>query len=252
MDHTVGMKGMGGLGKFCALKGLATDADVQEHFAGGIYWLVLGKDCTEADVVRRVARIAKQCGGVKVAKSVLEEENIDGAVSKAKRWFSGQRCLLLVDDVWEKDDVGRDIVRRLCEIVDTKKGSRLAFTARDWSVVGNSAAVEFSRRSREVSGEILLRSAGLTEEDVKDHGELVNKTLDLCDGLPMALSVAGSALSMNIQNVRAVNLREIWNEYGPNECLRLLERCHESHTCTRSTCMTARSDCLTGRRSTDH
>ncbi|CDF35626.1 WD40-repeat containing protein [Chondrus crispus] len=204
---------MGGVGKSCALKGLATDADVQEHLSGGIYWIVLGKDCTEADVVRRVARIAKQSGGVKVAKSVLEEESIDGAVSEARRWFSGQRSLLLVDDVWDKNDVGRDIVRRLCEIVDTKKGSRLAFTTRDWSVVGNSEAVEFSKRSREVSREILLRSAGLAEEEVKDYRELVNKTLDLCGGLPMALSVAGSAISMRRRNARDVNLREIWNEY---------------------------------------
>ena len=44
---TVGMKGMGGIGKSCALRGLAVDGEVRKKFCDGIYWLILGQDATK-------------------------------------------------------------------------------------------------------------------------------------------------------------------------------------------------------------
>lgn len=212
--HPVGMKGMSGVGKSCALRGLATDREVRERFPDGIYWLSLGKDCTVENIVRGVARITEQSGGIKIAKAIRDDADIEGAVSKGEQWFAGKRGLLLIDDVWDVVEIGRDIVRRLSQIVDAQKGSRVAFTTRDLHVaVGRSELIEFSSRNRVVSRQILLKAANVTEEDVCNLKPLVDDTLDLCAGLPMALSVAGSAVRMKREICPHVNMTQIWLAY---------------------------------------
>lgn len=62
----------------------------------------LGKDATKSTVVQQLAKIIKASGGSRLAKEVLEEESIDGAVSSARQWFEGNCVLLLIDDAWEE------------------------------------------------------------------------------------------------------------------------------------------------------
>lgn len=124
--HVVGTKGMNGVGKSCALRRLAKDPDIHQPFQEGVYYIILGKDTTtETDVVEQVAKVIEASGGIQTARRVRKEEDIDTAVSKAKKWFPGRRVVLLIDDVGSENDVGRDVVGLLSRIVDTEQGSRV-------------------------------------------------------------------------------------------------------------------------------
>ncbi|CDF32580.1 WD40-repeat containing protein [Chondrus crispus] len=209
----VGMQGMSGVGKSCALRGLATDRDVRARFSDGVYWLGLGEDCNDADLVRQLAALTRQSGGVQAEKQVLEKTRLDGAVFSARLWFAGRRILLLVDDVWASNCVGRDVVRRLGKVTDAATGSCVAFTSRDLAMVGKEESIEFSTRDDSLSRDILFSAAGLREEETKALQGSVVRLLALCGGLPMALSVAGSAIAMRRRVAFNRSLQAVCEEY---------------------------------------
>lgn len=95
----VGVRGMSGVGKSCALRGLAKDVEVCERFWDGIYFRLLGQEATEAQVMQEVAKIMDRSGSNRMAREARDGSSIDDAISKATEWFAGRCLLLLIDDV---------------------------------------------------------------------------------------------------------------------------------------------------------
>ncbi|CDF36555.1 NB-ARC protein [Chondrus crispus] len=219
----VGTKGMGGIGKSCALRGLASDEEVRSRFCDGIYWLVLGQDATERGVMEQLARITRESGGETQAKEVREESVLESAVSRVTEWFKGKTILLLIDDVWREGMVGREgiagskVMSRLREIADVENSSRTAFTAREWGVVEGSEEIQFSTKEDASSLEILLKSADLQREEVEDLGDQTDRILRFCGGLPLALSVVGRAIARHREIAKELCLKNVLDEYL--ECL---------------------------------
>lgn len=77
----IGLTGMGGIGKSCALRGLALDAEIRSRFFDGIYWLDLGHESSKEKVVEKLSRLLRESGGELKAKAVLEESSVDFAIS---------------------------------------------------------------------------------------------------------------------------------------------------------------------------
>lgn len=209
----VGMRGMSGVGKSCALRGLAGDLDVKNWFDGGVYWLSLGQDATERDLIRQLEHIVTNSGGRKAGQALAQEGRIKEVVSRTTRWFSGKRILLLIDDVWADNDIGCDIIGRLRPIADLGCGSRVAFTTRDLMLIRQSTAVVFAMRGKTESIEMLLAAAELEERDFQDSREAIEEVLDRCGGLPLALSVAGSAIAMHQMVCTELGLEAACQEY---------------------------------------
>ncbi|CDF39472.1 WD40-repeat containing protein [Chondrus crispus] len=219
----VGTKGMGGIGKSCALRGLASDEEVRSRFCDGIYWLVLGQDATERGVIEHLARITRESGGETQAKAVREESVLYSAVSRVTEWFKGKTILLLIDDVWREGMVGREgiagskVMSRLREIADVENSSRTAFTAREWGVVEGSEEIQFSTKEDASSLEILLKSADIQREEVEGLGDQTDRILRFCGGLPLALSVVGRAIARHREIAKELCLKNVLDEYL--ECL---------------------------------
>ncbi|CDF37277.1 WD40-repeat containing protein [Chondrus crispus] len=219
----VGTKGMGGIGKSCALRGLALNEEVRSRFCDGIYWLVLGQDATKRGVMEQLARITRESGGETQAKAVREESVLESAVSRVTEWFKGKTILLLIDDVWREGMVGREgiagskVMSRLREIADVENSSRTAFTAREWGVVEGSEEIQFSTKEDASSLEILLKSADLQREEVEDLGDQTDRILRFCGGLPLALSVVGRAIARHREIAKELCLKNVLDEYL--ECL---------------------------------
>ncbi|CDF37505.1 WD40-repeat containing protein [Chondrus crispus] len=219
----VGTKGMGGIGKSCALRGLASDEEVRSRFCDGIYWLVLGQDATERGVMEQLARITRESGGETQAKEVREESVLESAVSRVTEWFKGKTILLLIDDVWREGMVGREgiagskVMSRLREIADVENSSRTAFTAREWGVVEGSEEIQFSTKEDASSLEILLKSADIQREEVEGLGDQTDRILRFCGGLPLALSVVGRAIARHREIAKELCLKNVLDEYL--ECL---------------------------------
>ncbi|CDF40019.1 WD40-repeat containing protein, partial [Chondrus crispus] len=219
----VGTKGMGGIGKSCALRGLASDEEVRSRFCDGIYWLVLGQDATERGVIEHLARITRESGGETQAKAVREESVLYSAVSRVTEWFKGKTILLLIDDVWREGMVGGEgiagskVMSRLREIADVENSSRTAFTAREWGVVEGSEEIQFSTKEDASSLEILLKSADIQREEVEGLGDQTERILRFCGGLPLALSVVGRAIARHREIAKELCLKNVLDEYL--ECL---------------------------------
>ena len=211
--NVVGTKGMGGIGKSCALFGLASDEEVRSRFCDGIYWLVLGQDATKQGVIEQLARITRESGGERQARAVREESALDSAVSRVTEWFKGRTILLLIDDVWRDGMVGRNAMSRLREIADVENGSRTAFTAREWGVIDGSEEIEFSTKEAAPSLEILLKSANIQCEEVNGLGDQTERILGFCGGLPLALSVVGRAIARHREIAKGLSLKDVLDEY---------------------------------------
>lgn len=60
--ENMGMLGMGGICKSCALGGLALDDQICSRFSHGIYWIFLGQIAADRRVVEQLARFTKEVG----------------------------------------------------------------------------------------------------------------------------------------------------------------------------------------------
>lgn len=68
--------GLGGVGKTCALRGLAKDTDIRERFADGIFYIQLGNDVRISDVVNGLADAVETTGGNQLSRKVRRSPTV--------------------------------------------------------------------------------------------------------------------------------------------------------------------------------
>ncbi len=105
---------------------------------------------------------------------------------------SDKDCLIILDDVWNVDDVA---------VFDHLSGKcQLLITTRDVRVVHGSRGLvyELQIMAQDKSRALLYQSAGLTPDDLSKFSSnmqrIVAELLDQCRGWPLALSLVGSNL----------------------------------------------------------
>jgi NB-ARC domain len=256
----VGSAGMGGVGKTCALKGIACDDDISSRYVGGVYYMTVGKNATPELVVQKLAALVKYSGGRKLGAKMEASVTVDdgeteaaststeaveaGPVCKAATlaasWFAGQCCLFICDDIWETDDNKTGYFDDLCMLVDSEdgrlaqSGSCLLFSTRNHEIgdLADAGRVEFSAREprgAEAQG-MLCAHAKLTKEAMcgsNDDGRAAFEfVLDQCAGLPLALAVAGRAIAESVArtvgHTAAGALQEFGNDLRETSNVRLL------------------------------
>eukprot|EP00178_Gracilaria_changii_P023026 TRINITY_DN68_c0_g1_i11.p1 TRINITY_DN68_c0_g1~~TRINITY_DN68_c0_g1_i11.p1 ORF type:complete len:1153 (+),score=198.74 TRINITY_DN68_c0_g1_i11:2850-6308(+) len=186
--------GKGGVGKTCALKGLAEDNEIKREFGGGILYMELGNDATLRDVVHGIANIVKRTGGAKLSKLIRTMESVADASQEASEWFGERRCLFLVDDIWRVNGVDSDVLDDMGRIVGTK--SRMVYTTRDKQFIHDAADwIEFKEREThgELSRQMLMTHAGFDVgvELNENNKKAFEYFLTLCQGLPLGFSIIG-------------------------------------------------------------
>lgn len=189
--------GMGGVGKTCALRGLAKDSSVKERFPGGVLYIELGNDAGVPDLINGIARIIQRTGGKKLAETIKGTRDLKNAVDEAALWFKQYKCLFLVDDIWKTNDITSDII----SIVGTMLhgGSLLVYTTRDEHFLERGEQIvrfEVQEPRADRARRMLLRHAGFenTVELSAANREALNGILDTCNGLPLAIGIAGSTI----------------------------------------------------------
>ena len=109
------LQGMGGIGKSVIARALCDDPDVQDAFPGGILWATLGQ---APNLVERLREWVEKLGGT-VRSTAPTADMLKAELQAA---LEGRSCLLILDDVWNKGDVG---------YFRPPGGSRLLLTTRD-------------------------------------------------------------------------------------------------------------------------
>ena len=114
---TAALRGAGGYGKTTLAKALARDPDIQDAYFDGILWAELGEKperliATLSDLVTLLSGERPQL------------ETINAAAAKLGETLSDRRILMVVDDVWRKQDLepflqgGRHCVRLVTTRID--------------------------------------------------------------------------------------------------------------------------------------
>ena len=229
----VGAKGMGGVGKTTALCKLAQEHIVREAFPDGIHFMVVGKEATAPDLVKKLKRIVRRSGGEKWSMKIDESEPLELAIETTSSWFAGKKVLFICDDLWEAHSSEFGYYFELKELLSHCPESHMIISTRNDKIgPKGSAKVMFEPRTTTgvAARRIFLESAGLNENDVSSSAtnDQVTEILKLCRGVPLTLSIAGaqvashdgtpteslSRLLMCLEKKR-VSLREIKSEKYP-------------------------------------
>ena len=109
------LQGMGGIGKSVMARALCNDPEVQGAFPNGILWATLGE---VPNLVERLREWVETLGGT--VRSTAP--TVDMLKAELQAALVGRTCLLILDDVWNKGDVG---------YFRPPAGSRLLLTMRD-------------------------------------------------------------------------------------------------------------------------
>ena len=75
--------GMGGVGKTCALIGLADCPEVIDRFRGGIFFMSLGEDAAVVDLIRELSLFVSSSGGKTKAESMSKDSSLRSCVATA-------------------------------------------------------------------------------------------------------------------------------------------------------------------------
>lgn len=186
--------GMGGVGKTCAMLGLAMEGDVQERFKDGLLFIKLGKDANKITLREGIMNIVELTGGRNLANRLRDMTELGKVVERAAQWFERRSCLFLLDDVWKVNQIDSAALLTLAGLV--KGSSRLVYTTRDKGLsIHRERSVAFHCKDWLLSRQMLITHSFNRNIDISDaNEEAIHNILTVCAGHPLAIGIAGSSV----------------------------------------------------------
>jgi hypothetical protein len=178
------LEGENGLGKSLLAAALASDLEIARHFDDGVLWLRLGR---HADLLGAQHRLIRQLGG-KLEIGFVESEEATVYLQEA---LATRACLLVLDDIWEIEDIGAlNVAGPRCHWIITTANpelpgfvSYLAQKTKAWKMPGlaQKPAIKY-----------FLHHAG--QAGMNQVPAAVVRIVEFCQGHPLALHLAASSL----------------------------------------------------------
>lgn len=205
---TVLARGMGGIGKTCALRACGLHDDVSTRFPDGVFHMQLGVQSDRPRLIKYIASFVKKSGGERKYKEVEAAEDLRACVSLAAKWFGGRICLFLIDDVCCQNGIDSSVSEVLAGLAAHAK-SKVAFTTRD-NKLKCDKKIKFRKRTRLHSEKIILRATGLDAPPTTFDGVFYfERVLEIADGHPAALHVIGSRAKHYMED-RKLKPMSVW------------------------------------------
>jgi len=169
-----GLHGQGGIGKTVLATALVHDDEVQATFSDGIYWLTLGQ---EPNPVALLSELAAMLG------LPDEQRDLGGLTTALRGALHDQRCLLVLDDVWQPAHA---------QAFDVLGGAgRTLITSRDELLLHQLGAA--TRRMEAMApGSARSLLAQWANQDVTSLPALAEEIARRCGYLPLALALCGA------------------------------------------------------------
>ncbi|TVU48721.1 hypothetical protein EJB05_03274, partial [Eragrostis curvula] len=201
--------GIGGLGKTTLAQLVFNNAKIKNGFQKHM-WVCVSEEFNVADIAKKIIVSANGYD------PGFKNDNMELLQQRLRKELRRQRCLLVLDDVWNKDAEKWDALRTLfgsCGV-----GSALVVTTRDMEVASVMGAIEtfhLEQLSPDDSWTLFRRrafNAGICESP--DLVNIGKKIMSKCHGVPLAVKSMGSLMSTK-QGIRDwLNILEssIWTE----------------------------------------
>ncbi|MDC0934890.1 NB-ARC domain-containing protein [Pirellulales bacterium] len=204
----VGLHGMGGIGKSFLANLVARDRMIREAFPDGILWIALG---SLPDITALMQQVHKDLGGEGAF------ENPHSGREKIKEQLAGKAVLLIIDDVWRRDDADAfdvldDVGGRCRALITTRDAGLLS------SLGGTHHVVDL------LTDEEARQLLAMTVE--KEVDQLPSEAYDLlreCGRLPLAVALAGGMVQAGapwgdpVDALREHELEFLEDEHRANE-----------------------------------
>ena len=176
-SRSVGVQGMGGIGKTVLATALARDEEVRRAFPDGVIWITFGQTpqilTLQSDVVEAL--------GDKQATFT----EINSAKVQLRKLLTDKACLLILDDVWNLEHaIAFDVL---------EKGCQMLITTRDAGIITALGGEEYqlSILSQKQALVLLADWANQAVETLPPTASLVARE---CGYLPLALSMVGAMM----------------------------------------------------------
>ncbi len=176
-SRSVGVQGMGGIGKTVLATALARDEEVRRAFPDGVIWITFGQTpqilTLQSDVVEAL--------GDKQATFT----EINSGKTQLRKLLTGKACLLILDDVWNLEHaIAFDVL---------EKRSQMLITTRDAGIITALGGEEYqlSILSEQQALDLLANWANQALETLPPIAQEVARE---CGYLPLALSMVGAMM----------------------------------------------------------
>ncbi|KAK0595431.1 hypothetical protein LWI29_006572 [Acer saccharum] len=191
----ISLVGMGGIGKTTLAKRVFNHEVVRDHF-NCFAWIYVSQDYKPKDVLHGIVReVTRPTKELLETINNLQEEGLEKMLYEH---LLGKRYLVVVDDIWTMEDW--DTLKRAFPEMDN--GSKVMLTTRNRDVALHAdlrtTPYELHLLSKEESWELFLRKAFLDSNDTncpQEFQDIGRRIVEKCDGLPLAIVVAGGMLS---------------------------------------------------------
>ncbi|TKW29777.1 hypothetical protein SEVIR_3G417850v4 [Setaria viridis] len=174
--------GMGRLGKTTLAQLIYNDPEVKKHFHQLLKWVCVSDDFDVCNLANKICNAS--------------ESNLENALQKLQRELAGKRYLLVLDDVWNKDDNKWHKLNACLKHGDV--GSAILTTTRDKKIaqlMGTVKGHDIARLDNKFIKEIIEAKAFISQErKPADLAGLVDDVVERCAGSPLAAKALGSVL----------------------------------------------------------
>ena len=177
ISQSIGLQGMGGIGKSIIASSIAYDDDIRLAFPDGIIWVALGQ---KPEIINIQVSILEYLDQFSLSpKSKVQGKNY------INKFLEDKKVLLILDDVWNIKDI------QYFDI--SSPNSRLLITTRNAKVLKGVGAEEciIDVLSTDQALQLLRKQSKWVKEKLPDEAmDLVIK----CGALPLAISMIGAML----------------------------------------------------------
>ncbi|CAO2176357.1 unnamed protein product [Urochloa humidicola] len=178
--------GMGGLGKTTFVQLIYSDPEIKKHFQFQ-KWCCVSDDFDVGNIARSIC------------SSTSTDKDSEKVLQDLQKELSGNRCLVVLDDVWNQDVDKWEKLKSFLKHAGT--GSAILTTTRDAKVAqimsgGKVQLHNLANVGDEFLKEILERRAFLLQKpEYAKLENVINEVVKRCHGSPLAAKAIGSMLS---------------------------------------------------------
>jgi predicted acylesterase/phospholipase RssA len=180
----VALCGMGGIGKSALAAAFCYDEEVLNYFTGGVLWVNLGANPNIVDELKKVYTA--------VTGKLSAFDNADLIAGELANRLTGQNCLMVVDEVWDKQDL------RL--FIKAHGNSGLLITTRDQGLAAdNTHQVIALGGIGALEAVEIVTSQLKSEPDEENYKDQLVPLVERLGSSPLALTLVGAELRRRVE-----------------------------------------------------